>query len=131
MHHLQCSEQAEASQPALLSDSKLSSSRIVILQKPLPHQVHLRPHYGFLHTLATSLLQPAATWNCHAAQNFFSLNGPIREEYDPARPNDYEDIRRARERQRIDAEREAESQEELREQKAVQEVYVRLHGLMQ
>lgn len=57
-----------------------------------------------------------------AAQSFFSLSGPVLDEYDPARPNDYEDVRRAREKQRIDTEREAERQEELRAQKAVQEV---------
>lgn len=54
-----------------------------------------------------------------AAQSFFSVN--VQDEYDPARPNDYEDIRRTRERQRIDAEREAERQEELQAQKAAQE----------
>ena len=53
-------------------------------------------------------------------QGFFSLD--IQNEYDPARPNDYEEIRRDRERQRVDAEKEAERQEELREQKAAQEV---------
>lgn len=53
-------------------------------------------------------------------QSFFSLD--IQNEYDPARPNDYEEIRRDRERQRVDAEREAERQEELRAQKAAQEV---------
>ncbi|KAL3161408.1 hypothetical protein ABBQ32_010298 [Trebouxia sp. C0010 RCD-2024] len=52
-------------------------------------------------------------------QSFFSLD--IQNEYDPARPNDYEEIRRDRERQRVDAEREAERQEELRAQKAAQE----------
>ncbi len=55
-----------------------------------------------------------------APQSFFSAN--VQDEYDPARPNDYEEIRRARERQRVEAEREAERQEELREQKAAQEV---------
>ena len=55
-----------------------------------------------------------------AAQSFFSVN--VQDEYDPARPNDYEEIRRTRERQRVDAEREAERQEELRAQKAAQEV---------
>ena len=55
-----------------------------------------------------------------ATQSFFSVN--VQDEYDPARPNDYEEIRRARERQRVDAEREAERQEELRAQKAAQEV---------
>lgn len=54
-----------------------------------------------------------------AAQSFFSVN--VQDEYDPARPNDYEEIRRTRERQRVDAEREAERQEELRAQKAAQE----------
>lgn len=52
-------------------------------------------------------------------QSFFSLD--IRNEYDPARPNDYEEIRRDRERQRVEADREAERQEELRAQKAAQE----------
>ena len=55
-----------------------------------------------------------------AAQSFFSVS--IQDEYDPARPNDYEEVRRTRERQRLEAEREAERQEELRAQKAAQEV---------
>ena len=46
----------------------------------------------------------------------------VQDEYDPARPNDYEEVRRARERQRLEAEREAERQVELRAQKAAQEV---------
>lgn len=55
-----------------------------------------------------------------AAQSFFAVT--IQDEYDPARPNDYEEVRRTRERQRVEAEREAERQEELRAQKAAQEV---------
>ena len=47
----------------------------------------------------------------------------VQDEYDPARPNDYEEVRRARERQRVEAEQEAERQVELRAQKAAQEVY--------
>lgn len=53
------------------------------------------------------------------AHSFFSMN--VQDEYDPARPNDYEEVRRARERQRVEAEREAERQVELRAQKAAQE----------
>lgn len=64
-----------------------------------------------------------------APQSFFSVS--VRDEYDPARPNDYEEIRRTRERQRVDAEREAERQEELREQKAAQEAAARAVLAMQ
>jgi len=39
----------------------------------------------------------------------------IQDEYDPARPNDYETVRKERERQRLEAEAEAERQERLRE----------------
>ena len=49
--------------------------------------------------------------NAGSHHSFFSND--IQNEYDPARPNDYEEIRRDRERQRVDAEREAERQEEL------------------
>lgn len=43
-----------------------------------------------------------------------SLGEDIKEEYDPAKPNDYDAVRRAREQQRREAELEAERQERLR-----------------
>lgn len=47
---------------------------------------------------------------------FFSVNGePIKDEYDPSRPNDYEAVREERERKRKEAEEEAERQAKLRE----------------
>jgi splicing factor 45 len=42
--------------------------------------------------------------------------------YDPARPNDYEEIRRQREQQRLQAEAEAQRQERLRELKRLEEL---------
>ena len=50
----------------------------------------------------------------------FDLN--LRDEYDPAKPNDYEEIRRQREQQRISAEQAAQQQEALRAQMVAQEV---------
>ena len=50
----------------------------------------------------------------------FDLN--LRDEYDPAKPNDYEEIRRQREQQRISAEQAAQQQEALRAQLVAQEV---------
>ena len=50
----------------------------------------------------------------------FDLN--LRDEYDPAKPNDYEEIRRQREQQRISAEQVAQQQEALRAQLVAQEV---------
>ena len=43
----------------------------------------------------------------------------VLDEYDPARPNDYEQIRKDRERQRQQAQTEAERQERLRQQAEV------------
>ena len=44
-----------------------------------------------------------------SALSFFSTHGePIEDEYDPSRPNDYEDVIRERERKRREAEEEAE-----------------------
>jgi hypothetical protein len=51
--------------------------------------------------------------------SFLSVNGiPLRDEYDPARPNDYATIRRQREEARKEAEREAERQEAMRRAEA-------------
>jgi hypothetical protein len=48
--------------------------------------------------------------------SFFSVDGePIKDEYDPSKPNDYEAIREQREKKRRDAEEEAERQAKLRE----------------
>lgn len=41
---------------------------------------------------------------------------PRRDEYDPAKPNDYEEVRRQRDQQRREAEAEAARQEALREE---------------
>eukprot|EP00210_Caulerpa_lentillifera_P004821 g4603.t1 len=43
-----------------------------------------------------------------------SLFGEIEDEYDPAKPNDYEEVMRARERKKQEAEMEAERQEQLK-----------------
>lgn len=54
-----------------------------------------------------------------AAASFLSVSGaPLRNEYDPARPNDYAAIRRQREEARKEAEREAERQEAMRRAEA-------------
>ena len=53
---------------------------------------------------------------------FGSLGAGVRDEYDPARPNDYEEICREREAQRVVAEAEAERQERLRAEAAAREV---------
>lgn len=54
-----------------------------------------------------------------AAASFLSVDGkPLRDEYDPARPNDYAAIRRQREEARKEAEREAERQEAMRRAEA-------------
>lgn len=53
---------------------------------------------------------------------FGSLSAGVRDEYDPARPNDYEEICREREAQRVAAEAEAERQERLRAEAAAREV---------
>lgn len=54
-----------------------------------------------------------------AAASFLSVNGaPLRDEYDPARPNDYAAIRRQREEARKQAEQEAERQEAMRRAEA-------------
>ena len=54
-----------------------------------------------------------------AVTSFLSVNGaPLRDEYDPGRPNDYAAIRRQREEARKEAEREAERQEAMRRAEA-------------
>jgi len=56
---------------------------------------------------------------------FFSVNGePIKDEYDPSRPNDYEAVREERERKRKEAEEEAERQAKLREIEQVRCVFM-------
>ncbi|KAL4444662.1 hypothetical protein ABPG77_002479 [Micractinium sp. CCAP 211/92] len=50
-----------------------------------------------------------------------SLGEDIKEEYDPAKPNDYDAVRRAREQQRREAELEAERQERLRAEREAAE----------
>lgn len=48
------------------------------------------------------------------------MNGePLKDEYDPSRPNDYEEISKERERRRKEAEEEAERQARLREAEQV------------
>jgi hypothetical protein len=55
-----------------------------------------------------------------SALSFFSTHGePIADEYDPSRPNDYEDVLRERERKRRDAEEEAERVKRQREAELV------------
>lgn len=51
-----------------------------------------------------------------------SLGQNLKDEYDPARPNDYEQVRKERERLRREAEAEAERQERLRELKELEEM---------
>jgi hypothetical protein len=53
---------------------------------------------------------------------FGSLGSNVKDEYDPARPNDYEEICREREQQRRDADAEAERQEQLRAEATAREV---------
>jgi hypothetical protein len=48
------------------------------------------------------------------------LLSSFRDEYDPSKPNDYDAVRRDRERQRRDAEVEAARQERLREEQEAQ-----------
>lgn len=55
-----------------------------------------------------------------SALTFFSTHGePIDDEYDPSRPNDYEDVLRERERKRREAEEEAERVKRQREAEMV------------
>ncbi|KAL4427659.1 hypothetical protein ABPG75_001748 [Micractinium tetrahymenae] len=54
-----------------------------------------------------------------------SLGEDIKEEYDPAKPNDYDAVRRAREQQRREAELEAERQERLRAEREAAEARAR------
>eukprot|EP00879_Flechtneria_rotunda_P014992 GHRR01015666.1.p1 GENE.GHRR01015666.1~~GHRR01015666.1.p1 ORF type:complete len:276 (+),score=95.46 GHRR01015666.1:88-915(+) len=56
---------------------------------------------------------PAAV---HSAFSFFTVNGqPLQDEYDPSRPNDYEEIVKQREKRKKEAEEEAERLARLRE----------------
>ncbi|GAB4821508.1 hypothetical protein N2152v2_008554 [Parachlorella kessleri] len=57
-----------------------------------------------------------------AATGGMSLGQDLKEEYDPTRPNDYEQVRKERERLRKEAEAEAERQERLRELKELEEL---------
>lgn len=52
-----------------------------------------------------------------ASSGLFSLFGEVADEYDPARPNDYEAVVQERERKRREAELEADRQERLRVEK--------------
>ena len=129
-------EPAEASLRVLLNASQQSGGRALItpplppqppqvLSKPCAVGSVQRPCWRVLHAYVwiSTPVESACEDNLYdsgAAQSFFSVN--VQDEYDPARPNDYEEIRRTRERQRVDTEREAERQEELRAQKAAQEV---------
>lgn len=79
-------------------------------QLPGPVKVHGGPHpAGILqqqHRSALSLLQ--------------GQNGePLREEYDPSRPNDFEEIMKQREKRKREAEEEAERAARLREAEQV------------
>lgn len=57
-----------------------------------------------------------------ATFSFFAANGePIKDEYDPSRPNDYEEVIRERERKRIEAELEVQRQAALKEMELDQE----------
>jgi len=47
------------------------------------------------------------------SHSLFAECGPIEDEYDPARPNDYEKVKQERERRRIEAETEAKRQADL------------------
>ena len=49
----------------------------------------------------------------------FSLGGNLTDEYDPAKPNEYEDVVAERQLQRQEAEREAERQELLKREAEV------------
>ena len=49
----------------------------------------------------------------------FSLGGHLTDEYDPAKPNDYEDVVAERQALRKEAEREAERQEQLKQEAEV------------
>jgi splicing factor 45 len=62
---------------------------------------------------------PAAV---HSAFSFFtSVNGaPLKDEYDPSKPNDYEEIVKERERKKQQAEEEAERLARMREIEQVQ-----------
>jgi hypothetical protein len=57
-----------------------------------------------------------------SAFNIFSVAGPMQDEYDPTRPNDYEDIIREREQRKQEAQQEEERQARKREQLREQEV---------
>lgn len=57
-----------------------------------------------------------AVQSIHAAFSFFTVDGqPLKHEYDPSKPNDYEDIVKDRERKKREADEEAERLAAMRE----------------
>lgn len=59
-----------------------------------------------------------------------SLSSGVKDEYDPARPNDYEEICREREQQQRNAVAEAERQERLKAEAAAREVSLPVSGVL-
>lgn len=58
----------------------------------------------------------SAVQSIHSTFSFFTVNGqPLKDEYDPSKPNDYEDIIKDRERKRKEAEEEAQRLASMRE----------------
>lgn len=57
-----------------------------------------------------------AVQSIHSTFSFFTVNGqPLKDEYDPSKPNDYEDIIKDREKKRKEADEEAERLARMRE----------------
>lgn len=49
----------------------------------------------------------------------YSLASDLKDEYDPAKPNDYEEVLRRRQEHKVAAEREAERQQQLKREQEV------------